>query len=50
MIPDLGKYTFEVSMSYGIGLALLAGLVAVYVIRARQVRKQLIAAEARKDA
>ena len=50
MMPDLGKYAFEVSMAYVVSLALLALLVAVTVARGRKVLADLRAfEEARKD-
>lgn len=47
-MPDLGRYTLEVSLAYGVSLALLAGIVVFSVLRARQVARRLDAVEARK--
>lgn len=51
MMPDLGKYAFEVSMAYVVSLALLAVLVGVTIAKGRKVRADLRAfEEARKQA
>lgn len=47
MMPDLGRYAFEVLAAYGVSLTLLAGIVALSVVRARRVRRELDEAEAR---
>ena len=47
MIPDLGTYAAPVLASYAVGLALLAAIVILSVIRARRVKRALDAAEAR---
>ena len=47
MMPDLGKYAGAVLGSYGVGLALLAVIVILSVLRARRVKRALDAAEAR---
>ena len=47
MIPDLGRYAFEVALSYVVTLALLAGLVGLSVMQGRATRRKLDAAEAR---
>ena len=44
-MPDLGKYAVEVLSAYSVSLALLAGLVAVVLLRARAMRRRLEAAE-----
>lgn len=46
-MPELGKYAFAVLASYGAGLALLGGVVAVTVWRFQRVKAALLAAEAR---
>jgi heme exporter protein D len=47
MMPDLGKYAFEVLSAYAVSILLLAGIVALSVLRARKVRRELDEAEAR---
>jgi len=37
MIPDLGKYALWVLSAYGVSLALLAAIVALSVLQARQI-------------
>ncbi|SDX50458.1 heme exporter protein CcmD [Roseicitreum antarcticum] len=41
MMPDLGRYAFEVTMAYAVSLALVAALVALIWARAARVRRQL---------
>jgi heme exporter protein D len=41
MMPDLGKYAFEILMSYGISLGLLAGLIGLSLVQARRVKAAL---------
>jgi heme exporter protein D len=41
VIPDLGKYAFEVLSSYGVTLLLLFAIVLVSLRRARKVRSAL---------
>lgn len=48
MMPDLGKYAGEVLGAYAIGLLLLAGIVMISIWRARNVKRRLEAAEARR--
>jgi heme exporter protein D len=48
MMPDLGRYAVEVMSAYAVSLALLAGIVALSVARARRVRRELDEAEARQ--
>lgn len=48
MIPELGKYAGAVLSSYGISLALLAGLIALSLWRGARVRRQLDEVEARR--
>ena len=45
MMPDLGKYAFEVLSAYGVSLALLALLVLMTLRRGRAARATLNAAE-----
>ena len=40
-MPDLGKYAFEILMSYGISLTLLAALVGLSWAQARRVKARL---------
>ncbi len=47
MMPELGKYAVAVLGSYGLTLALLGGLGALSVVRARRVRRQLETLEQR---
>jgi heme exporter protein D len=47
MMPDLGRYAFEVLAAYGVSLVLIAGIVALSVVRARRVQRELAEAEAR---
>lgn len=49
MIPDLGRYTFEVTLAYLGSLTALAGLVGWVWLRERRVRARLAAAEARRE-
>jgi heme exporter protein D len=48
MMPDLGRYAVEVMSAYAVSIALLAGIVALSVARARRVRRELDDAEARQ--
>ncbi|MBC57465.1 MAG: heme exporter protein CcmD [Confluentimicrobium sp.] len=48
MMPDLGKYAVAVLSSYGVTLALLAGLVGLTLLRGARVRRQLDAVEQRR--
>lgn len=48
MMPDLGKYAFEVIASYMVSLAALGALVAYFLIRGAQMRRQLEEIEARR--
>ncbi|MBD3679212.1 MAG: heme exporter protein CcmD [Rhodobacteraceae bacterium] len=47
MMPDLGKYAVTVLSAYGISFVLLAGIVAMTMIRSRRVKRELEEAEAR---
>ncbi|TCP61890.1 heme exporter protein D [Rhodovulum bhavnagarense] len=47
MIPELGKYAGAVLSSYGLSLALMAGLVILSLWRGARVRRQLAEIEAR---
>lgn len=49
MMPDLGKYAVHVLSVYGVGLALLVGLVALSLWRASKVKRDLDEVEARRD-
>ncbi len=48
MMPDLGKYAVEVLSAYAATGVLLAGLVWMTWARARRVKRELEAAEARR--
>ncbi|MGY6694741.1 MAG: heme exporter protein CcmD [Roseinatronobacter sp.] len=48
MIPDLGRYTLEVSLAYIASLMLIGGLVLWYWLRGRSVRRQLDEVETRR--
>lgn len=48
MLPDLGKYAASVLGSYAVTLLLLAGLILLSLRRARRVKRQLEAQEARR--
>lgn len=50
MIPDLGKYAVEVSLAYGVSIALLALIIVLSWTKSRKVHQALQDAEARKDA
>jgi len=47
-MPDLGTYAVEVSLAYGVSIALLVGLVALSVVQARRIKRALHEAEARR--
>jgi len=47
MMPDLGRYVVEVTLAYGVSLALLAGLVGWIWRRGIRVRRELDAIETR---
>lgn len=46
-MPDLGKYAVEVTLAYGVSLALLAAIILASVVRARKAARALEAAENR---
>ena len=46
-MPDLGKYSTEVLVAYGLSILLLAGLSLLTWLRSRKMRRALEAAEAR---
>ena len=48
-MPDLGKYAETVLSAYGVSLALLAVLILWVVLRARRVKAELEAVEARRE-
>ncbi|WP_331459964.1 heme exporter protein CcmD [Cochlodiniinecator piscidefendens] len=47
-MPDLGKYTVEVSMAYGVSLILIFLLVGVSILQARRARRALLEIEERR--
>lgn len=47
MMPDLGKYAFAVLASYGLSIALIAGLVALSFWQRVRVKRALDEVEAR---
>ena len=47
-MPDLGTYAVEVSLVYGVSIALLVGVVALSVVQARRIKRALDEAEARR--
>ncbi|SMX42245.1 heme exporter protein CcmD [Actibacterium lipolyticum] len=49
MMPDLGKYAGAVLSSYGLSLIALALLVGLSLLKSASVRKQLDAAEKRRE-
>ena len=46
-MPELGKYAAEVMTAYGVALLLLAGIVALSVIRGKRIKRELEEAEER---
>ena len=49
MMPELGRYAFEVLAAYGVTLALLGGITAASLVRAARVRRTLTETEARRS-
>ena len=49
MMPDLGKYAFEVTLAYAGSLVLLLGLVVLSVVQARRAKQRLDDTERRSD-
>ncbi len=49
MMPDLGRYALEVASAYISSLAILAGLVVLYLRRDARTRQELDAAENRQE-
>lgn len=49
MMPDLGKYAFEVLSSYAASLVLLGLIVALSVWQGRRVKRRLAEVEARAE-
>ncbi len=49
MMPDLGRYAFEVSAAYIFSLSVLAGLVIWYLARNARMRRDLAEAEERRS-
>jgi heme exporter protein D len=47
---DLGKYAADVVLAYGISLGLIVGLIAFSMYRAKRMKADLSAAEARIEA
>lgn len=47
MIPDLGKYTFEVLASYGASILLIAALIGLSFRARARVKRRLAEVEAR---
>lgn len=50
MMPELGKYAAEVLAAYAVTGVLLAGLVALTVLKSRRVARILREVEARREA
>lgn len=50
MMPELGKYAAEVLAAYGVTGVLLAGLVALTVLKSRRVAQALREVEDRREA
>ncbi len=48
-MPDLGKYSDTVLSAYGVSILLIILLVGVSLLRARKVRAELEAVEARRQ-
>ncbi len=48
-MPDLGKYAVEVLLAYGVSIAILVTLVVVSWQQSRRIRRDLEAAEDRKN-
>ena len=48
MIPELGKYAFEVLSSYAASILLLVALVALSIWQGRRVKRDLAEVEARQ--
>ena len=49
MMPDLGRYAFEVTAAYVVSLAMLAALVGYFIWRGARMRRQLAEIEARRN-
>jgi heme exporter protein D len=45
-MPDLGEYAVNVLAAYGVGLAVLAVIISLSMVRAARVRRALAAEEA----
>jgi heme exporter protein D len=50
MWPELGRYAYVVLGAYGVTAALVGGIVAASLVRARRVKGALAAAEAARGA
>ncbi|KFI32124.1 hemagglutination activity protein [Haematobacter massiliensis] len=48
MMPDLGKYAVSVLSAYGVTFLLLAGTVALTLLRGARVKRRLEEAEERR--
>jgi heme exporter protein D len=48
MIPELGKYAFEVLSSYAASILLIAGLVSLSIWQGRRVKRDLAEVESRQ--
>lgn len=46
-MPDLGKYADAVLSSYAVSIILIVGLVALSILRANKVQRQLASVEER---
>ncbi|MEQ5870469.1 heme exporter protein CcmD [Sagittula sp. NFXS13] len=49
MMPELGKYATEVLSSYVVSSVLIGVLVAMSVVRARRVKRELADVEGRRN-
>ncbi|MDD9922587.1 MAG: heme exporter protein CcmD [Boseongicola sp.] len=47
MMVDLGKYTVEVGLAYGVSAVLLVAIIALSISQGRRAKKELDKAEAR---
>ncbi len=49
LVPSLGPHAAYILASYGVGVAIIGGLLAVIVLRARAAQKRLHEAEHRSS-
>jgi heme exporter protein D len=49
MMPDLGRYAFEVLTAYAVSLGLIAVLIVWSFVKSARVRRALAEAEARQE-